>query len=97
MPTIRVCTGKSCKTRFSEYIAARLRADKAKFDKNDTIAIETCPCVGRCSEGPNFFFEKELFTKGNPVKASEVFLRKLSEASGKTKKPERPEDAGSAS
>lgn len=44
MPTIKVCTGKSCSERFSKYILARLLADKSKFDKNDTIAIEECGC-----------------------------------------------------
>lgn len=87
---MKVCTGKACKERFSAYILARLNADKAKFDKNDTMAIESCGCLGKCSEGPNFLCDKELFTRGNPVKASEVFVRKLAEASGK--KPKKPSD-----
>jgi NADH:ubiquinone oxidoreductase subunit E len=86
---MKVCTGKSCTERFSKYIAARVVADKAKFDKNDKIAIEECLCRGKCQEGPNFLYEKELFTRGNPVKASEVFLRKLAELEGKPEKSKK--------
>lgn len=92
MPEMKVCTGRSCSERHSKYILARLRADKAKFDKDDKIAITECGCQGRCSEGPVFYFEKELFTRGNPVKASEVFLRKLAEmAKAKKSEAQNPE------
>lgn len=92
MPEMKVCTGRSCSERHSKYILARIRADKAKFDKEDKIDIVECGCQGRCSEGPIFYFDKELFTRGNPVKASEVFLRKLAEmAKAKRGGAESPE------
>lgn len=87
MPVMKVCTGKSCSERYSRYIVARLVADKAKFDKDDKIAIEECPCRGQCKDGPVFLYEKELFTRGNPVKASETFLRKLAELAKTRKAP----------
>lgn len=44
MPTMTVCTGRSCSERYSKYILARLRGDKDKFDKEDKIAIAECMC-----------------------------------------------------
>lgn len=90
MPTIQVCTGKTCTERYSNYLLARLRSDKAKYDQDDQIGIETCACRGKCAEAPVFLYEKELFTRANPIKASEVFLRKLAELKGKFEKTNQP-------
>jgi NADH:ubiquinone oxidoreductase subunit E len=41
---IQVCTGRSCKSRFSEYILKRLEADKEKFELQN-IDAEVCACL----------------------------------------------------
>lgn len=77
MSTFKVCTGKACKARFSEYILTRIRNDQTKFDPEKKTTIEECTCLGRCTEGPNIMIDKELLTRMNPIKASELLQKKI--------------------
>jgi hypothetical protein len=41
---VKVCKGKTCMDRFSEYIITRLENDK-EFYKKDNLIIEDCKCL----------------------------------------------------
>jgi NADH:ubiquinone oxidoreductase subunit E len=70
---IQVCTWKSCKSNFSEYIIKRLKAD-LDFHKLSWIIIEESMCMGKCKYWPNIKFDKDLMTKMDPIKASKFML-----------------------
>ncbi|MDD3646693.1 MAG: NAD(P)H-dependent oxidoreductase subunit E [Candidatus Gracilibacteria bacterium] len=72
---IQVCMGKSCKSRFAEYITKRLKLD-LDFHKLDGVIIEESLCMGHCDKGPNVFFDKHLEHYMNPIKASKLLLDK---------------------
>jgi len=48
--TIKVCTGRACSERYSEFIRKRLEGDKDFYKYEDDVEIETCMCQGRCKE-----------------------------------------------
>ena len=72
---IKICTWKTCKSRFSEYIRQRLENDKIKFDLKN-LEIETTTCMWKCETWPNIYINKEIFTNQNPLKTSELILKK---------------------
>jgi hypothetical protein len=42
---VKICTGRSCSERHSEYIRKRLEADSEFYHYNDNeVEIETCLC-----------------------------------------------------
>lgn len=71
---IQVCTGKTCKERFSEYILARLERDKESFWL-DNLIVDTCPCTWNCKDGPNILVDGKLEMHCNPIKASKFALQ----------------------
>jgi hypothetical protein len=71
---IQVCTWKTCKERFSEYILARLERDKQSFGL-DNLMVESCPCTGNCKDGPNLLVDGKLEIHCNPIKASKFALQ----------------------
>ncbi|MDD2871408.1 MAG: NAD(P)H-dependent oxidoreductase subunit E [Candidatus Gracilibacteria bacterium] len=70
---IKVCTGKTCTDRFSQYITTRLLNDKAKFNL-EHLEIEDCMCMGHCKSGPNIMVDGNVKNYTNPAKASEHAL-----------------------
>lgn len=42
---IKICTGKRCASRFSEYIFNRLEADKKFYNYDENISIEKSLCM----------------------------------------------------
>ena len=77
MTLISVCTGKSCGERHSKYIITRLQSDIAKFDKDGQFQVEACGCRGNCKESPVVLFDKEMLTRMNPIKASEMLIKRI--------------------
>ena len=68
---VKVCTGKGCKGRFSEYILTRLKNDKKFYDK-DGLIIEEFQCMWDCQNWPNIIVDKNIHTHVTPAKASEI-------------------------
>jgi NADH:ubiquinone oxidoreductase subunit E len=78
---VKICTGRSCSERQSQYIATRLEADREFYGyRDDEVAIESCMCQGRCKEGPTVVFGSDIQIWQNPVKASELLRKKVAEA-----------------
>ena len=78
---VKICTGRSCSERHSEYIRKRLDADREFYQyKDDELILETCLCQWRCKEGPTLIFGKDVQIWQNPVKASELLRKKIMEA-----------------
>ena len=78
---VKVCTGRSCSERQSGYINTRLDADREFYGYwDDEVVIETCMCQGRCKEGPTVVFGADIQIWQNPVKASELLRKKVTEA-----------------
>ncbi len=74
---VKVCTGKTCSSRFSSYILKRLLAEKAKYDIGNKSIIEECGCQGNCKTGPNIVIDNVITDKMDPVKASNLYLTEL--------------------
>lgn len=68
---VKVCKGKTCSERFSQYIAKRLEND-AKFYDKDNIILEDCLCLWQCKDGPNIVIDNKVHNHVNPAKASEL-------------------------
>ncbi len=72
---IEVCTGKACKSRFSQYITKRLENDIQKFNLED-MEITPCACTGNCKNSPNIIVDGKRHEYMNPLKASQIALEK---------------------
>lgn len=78
--TVKICKGRSCTERHSEYIEKRLIADKDFYHYTDEeVTIESCLCQGRCKEGPTVVFSNDVQVGHNPVRASEMLRKKVEE------------------
>lgn len=78
---VKICTGRSCSERQSQYIKIRLDADREFYTyQEDEVIIETCLCQGRCKEGPTVLYGNDMLLYQNPVKASELLRKKIMEA-----------------
>lgn len=75
---VKVCTGKSCASKFSKYITTRLENDTKFYDWKN-VELEECLCLWECKKWPNIKIDKETFNYVNPAKASDIILKKLSE------------------
>ncbi len=73
---IQVCTWKSCKSRFSEYILKRVAWDIEKFDLKN-VSVETCPCLWDCKIWPNAVIDGKKENYCDPIKVSRMMLEKL--------------------
>lgn len=75
---VQVCTGKSCKEKFSNYIITRLRNDCKFYNwKNVEIVEETC--MWECKKWPNIKIKNQVHNYVNPAKASELVSKTLVE------------------
>lgn len=74
---VKVCTGKTCASRFSPYILKRLLAEKAKYDTKNKSTVEECGCQGSCKTGPVITINTTLFDRMDPIKASNIYLDEL--------------------
>jgi len=70
---IQICTWKTCKWKFSEYIIKRLKAD-IEFHKLNWVEVEESMCMWKCKEWPNIKIDKDLLTRMDPIKASKAML-----------------------
>ena len=68
---VKVCTWKWCKDKFSEYILTRLKNDR-EFYKKEWLIIEEFKCMWDCKNWPNMLVDKNIYTRMNPAKASEI-------------------------
>ncbi len=74
---VKVCTGKTCGSRFSSYILKRLLSEKAKYDYKNISTIEGCGCQGNCKTWPVIVIDDILTDRMDPIKASNLYLEKL--------------------
>lgn len=78
---VKICKGRSCTDRWSEYIEKRLIADREFYRYSDEeVAIESCLCQDKCKEWPVVVFNNDVQTHHNPVKSSEMLKKKVDEA-----------------
>ena len=82
---IQVCTWKTCKGRFSEYILNRLESDKKFYNLKD-VEVSTCPCTWNCKIWPSVMFNSEVENGMNPVKASKMMMDKMDNNNNNNKK-----------
>lgn len=73
---IQVCTWKSCKGKFSEYIIKRINWDIEKFHL-DNVSIESCPCLGDCKSWPNVIIDSKKENFCDPIKVSKIMFEKI--------------------
>lgn len=81
---IQVCTWKSCKSRFSEYILKRVNSDIEKFHL-ENISVENCPCLGQCKEWPNVIVDGKIENYCDPIKVSKIMFEKLKQRNNSKK------------
>ncbi|MBW7954492.1 (2Fe-2S) ferredoxin domain-containing protein [Candidatus Gracilibacteria bacterium] len=86
---IKVCRGKNCSSRFSEYILKRLELEKEKF-KLDEVDISIMPCQNQCEKGPNVSFDGKIENYQDPIKSSKLMHEKVKILREKFKKNLRP-------
>jgi len=75
---IQVCTGKMCKSRFSEYIIKRIESDIEKF-KIQNISLEACPCLWSCKTWPNVVIDWKIEKYCEWAKISKIILDKINQ------------------
>lgn len=87
---IKVCTGKNCKNKFSEYIVQRLQNDVNRFNL-ENVEVEEVMCQWKCEEWPIVRIDKNMLTKSTPIKASEMLFKRLNwiKTNNKKQKKER--------
>ena len=87
---IKVCTWKTCKDRFSEYIITRLKNDKDRFNLNQ-LEIEESMCLWQCKKWPNIVVDNnDIQNYINPSKASEFLFNSNKKSKSKPKnKPKK--------
>ncbi len=73
---IKICTWVACKEKYSEYIVKRIKNDIAFFNLENVI-VEESTCMWMCDKWPNVQIDKEIFNNTNPLKISDIMLRKL--------------------
>lgn len=73
---IQVCTGRSCKWKFSEYILKRIEADTKKFDLQN-IDAEVCACLWQCKMWPNVILDGKTEHYSDPAKISKLMFEKI--------------------
>lgn len=81
---IKVCCWSTCKSRFSEYILKRLENDKTKLEL-ENLVIEKISCMWKCEDWPNISINWNIFSKQNPIKTSQLVLKKLKNENTKHK------------
>ncbi|EKD44125.1 MAG: hypothetical protein ACD_71C00230G0002 [uncultured bacterium (gcode 4)] len=74
---VKVCTGKSCASRFSPYILKRLLAEKAKYDTKNISVVGESVCQGSCKTWPVIVLDTVLSDRMDPIKASIIYLEAL--------------------
>lgn len=75
---VQVCTGKSCRERFSKYVIQRLEND-TKFYNWESVEIMECACMDHCKKWPNIKIKNQVYNYTSPAKASEIVLAGLKE------------------
>lgn len=68
MKQIRVCHGPNCRTKNAGGIMERLASffNLKAGEKNDTIDLDYCRCLGFCSEAPNVAVDNTFVTNTSP-------------------------------
>lgn len=76
---VQVCTGKSCKGRFSNYIITRIENDKKFYKDWKDIEVIEETCMGHCKKWPNIKIKNQAINYCSPAKASEIILKHIAE------------------
>lgn len=84
---IQVCTWKSCKSRFSEYIIKRIEWDKVRFNL-ENVNVETCPCQWNCKEWPTVIIDGKKESYCDPLKVSKIMFDKIKQTQ-QSRKPKQ--------
>ena len=72
---IQICTWKTCKSRFSEYILKRLKRDIEKYGFKN-ILIEEVNCLWFCEKWPNVIVDWKIENYSDPIKISKIVIDK---------------------
>jgi len=73
---VQVCSWKSCKGKYSNYITRRLNNDAIFYD-SDSIAISEVSCMWECKKAPNIKFKNMVHNYVNPAKASQLIQKNI--------------------
>lgn len=74
---VHVCTGWSCKSKFSQYIIKRLENDTERFNYKKLEVIES-PCMWGCKYWPNVKINNwEKQNKSDPAKVAQIVYKEL--------------------
>jgi NADH:ubiquinone oxidoreductase subunit E len=73
---IKICMWPACKAKFNEYIVKRINND-IKFYWLENIEIEETSCMWLCDKWPNVKIDNDHINYANPLKISDLMLKKL--------------------
>lgn len=80
---VQVCTGKSCKARFSNYIITRIENDKKFYSDWKEVEVIEEKCMGNCKKGPNIKLKNQIINYASPAKTSEILIKHIAEENKK--------------
>lgn len=75
---VQVCTGKSCKDKFSNYIIIRLQNDTKFYDWKNLEVLEKA-CMWQCKKWPNVKIKNQITNYSSPAKISELVVKHIKE------------------
>lgn len=75
---VQVCTGKSCKDKFSNYIITRLQNDIKFYDWKNLEVVEEV-CMWQCKKWPNIKIKNQITNYSSPAKISELVAKHIKE------------------
>ncbi|MCH8518299.1 NAD(P)H-dependent oxidoreductase subunit E [Candidatus Gracilibacteria bacterium] len=72
---IKICTGRSCKEKFSRYMMQRVERDRDFYNWKQDVSCSECLCLGACEKAPNVNIDGEIHSYMNGVKLSGKILQ----------------------
>lgn len=86
---VQVCTGKSCKWRYSNYVITRIQNDIKFYDGWDWVEVVEELCMGNCKKWPNLKLKNQIINYCSPAKASEIIAKHVAEDKKKKSKKKK--------
>ena len=76
---IKICTGRSCKDRFSHYMIERVDRDRAFYNWKQDMCCSECLCLWNCEKAPNISLNWEIHSYMNGTKLSKLLQKYLTQ------------------
>lgn len=76
---VQVCTGKSCRWRYSNYVITRIENDSSFYNDWKWVEVVEETCMWHCKQGPNIKLKNQIINYCSPTKASEVIAKHIVE------------------